>query len=155
MFYPDASIPFPESEFIILPVFISVTLTLSLWSLHNSKRVSSPPSQKQSSMLCVNYHWVLLSSVLLHKERQDMTEGKRKHKNSEKQELAQSCHLPKSAFLNGNINHKGVCFSFTRMVMALCGLVYRKTKVFSLLFSCIVPINCPEVEHATKIGPES
>lgn len=88
-------------------------------------------------MLFVNYHWVLLSSIL-HKERQDMTEGKRKHKNSEKQELAQSCHLPKSACLNGNINHKGMCSSFTGMVMALCGLVYSKTKPFSLLFSCLM-----------------
>lgn len=107
MFQPDAFIHFPESEFVILPVFISVTLALSPWSLHNSQRISSPSSQKQSLMLCVNYRWVLLSSVL-HMERQDMTEGKRKHKNPEKWELAQSCHLPKSARLDGNINHKGV-----------------------------------------------
>lgn len=84
MFQPDAFIHFPEPEFIILPVFISVILGSSLWSLHKSQHVSSPSSQQQSLMLCVNYCWALLSSVLLHMERQDMTERTRKLKNPEK-----------------------------------------------------------------------
>lgn len=88
-------------------------------------------------MPCVNYRWVLLSSVLLRMERQDMTEGKRKHKNPEKQELAQSCHLPKSAHLNGDISHRSMCSSFTGTALTLPDLVYNKTKASSLLFSCL------------------
>lgn len=45
-------IHFPESEFVILPVSISVTPALSLCSLHNSQPVSSSKRKAELDAVC-------------------------------------------------------------------------------------------------------
>lgn len=147
-------IHFPESELLILPVFISVTLVSC--ALHNSQPISSPSSQKQSLllMLCVNYCWVLLSSVLSIWKGNTWLKEK-SLKEPRKIELSQSCRLPKNACLNGFIIHKDV-FLLHRNSVGFAWLSFTvRLRPFLCCFlplRCVVPINCPKVEHITKTG---
>lgn len=83
-----------------------------------------------------------------------MTGGKKSQKSPEKQNWGKVVMFLR-VLVSIVISSIRACFSFTGTVLALSGLVYSKIKAFSLLFSslgCLVPINCPKVEHTTKTG---